>query len=134
MKFLLITDLHQNHSALGWINEEIEQNKVDFVLHLGDVTDIGTSDDAVGLLSEIRSKVYVIPGNCDPRDMPEKIGAVATDLHGKKITIEGHDIVALGGGNISPFGTPFELEDDEIYSALKANASEGMIQIGRAHV
>ena len=132
MKFLLITDLHQHHSAMGWINEEIEQYKVDFVIHLGDVTDMGTSEDAVELLSKIKSKVYVIPGNCDPRDMPEKIRDVATDLHGKKVTIEGHDIVGFGGGNKSPFGTPFELEDDEIYEGIKANASEGMILMTHA--
>jgi len=132
MKFLLITDLHQHRSAIGWINEEIEEYKVDFVLHLGDVTDMGTSEDAIELLSMIKSKVYVIPGNCDPRDMPEKIGDVATDLHGKKVTIEGHDIVGFGGGNKSPFGTPFELEDDEIYEGIKKNASEGMILMTHA--
>ncbi len=132
MKFLLITDLHQHHSAIGWINDEIEQYKVDFVIHLGDVTDMGTSQDAVELLSKIKSKVYVLPGNCDPRDMPEKIRDVAVDMHGKKINIEGHDIVGFGGGNESPFGTPFELEDDEFYNGLKAIASEGMILMTHA--
>ena len=132
MKFLLITDLHQHRSAMEWINEEIEEYKVDFVIHLGDVTDMGTSEDAVELLSMIKSKVYVIPGNCDPRDMPEKIGDVAIDMHKKKTVIEGHDLVGLGGGNKSPFGTPFELEENEIYDGLKQNASEGMILMTHA--
>jgi putative phosphoesterase len=132
MKFLVITDLHQKHSAIEWINKEIEQYKVDFVLHLGDVTDLGTNEDAVELLSEIKAKVYVIPGNCDPRTMPQAIKDVAVDMHGKKVTIDGQDIVALGGGNISPFQSPFELEDDEIYAALKANATEGMILMTHA--
>ncbi len=132
MKFLLITDLHQHHSALGWINEEIEEYKVDFVIHLGDVTDMGTSKDAVDLLSKINSKVYVLPGNCDPRDMPEKIADVAVDMHGKKTVIEGHAFVGMGGGNASPFGTPFELTDDELYDGLKKNASEGMILMTHA--
>ena len=132
MKFLVITDLHQHASALSWINDEIREHKVDFVLHLGDVTEMGTSDDAVDLLSRIDSKVYVIPGNCDPRDMPEKIGGVAVDMHKKKTVIDGHDIVGLGGGNKSPFDSPFELEEDEIYNGLKANASEGMILMTHA--
>jgi hypothetical protein len=132
MKFLVITDLHQHHSALGWINEEIEQYDVDFVLHLGDVTDLGTDKDAVDLLSKIKAKVYVIPGNCDPTTMPQAIKDVAVDMHGKKINIDGYDIVGLGGGNISPFQTPFELEDEDIYDALKANATEGMILMTHA--
>ena len=89
MKFLLITDLHQHRSAIDWINEEIEEYKVDFVIHLGDVTDMGTADDAADLLSKIKSKVYVIPGNCDPRDMPGRIGSVATDMHGKRVSVDG---------------------------------------------
>ena len=132
MRFLLITDLHQHRPALGWINEEIEEYDVDFVIHLGDVTEMGTSQDAADLLSKIDSKVYVLPGNCDPRDMPESIGGVAIDMHKKKTVIEGHDLVGLGGSNKSPFGTPFEMEEDEIYDGLRMNASEGMILMTHA--
>ena len=57
MKFLVITDLHQKRSAIDWINDQIEKNDLEFVLCLGDVTDFGTSDDAVELISSIRSKV-----------------------------------------------------------------------------
>ena len=132
MKFLLITDLHQHKSAMDWINEEIEEYKVDFVIHLGDVTDMGTCADAIELLKMIKSKVYVIPGNCDPRDLPGNIKDVAIDMHGKKITIDGYELVGLGGGNPSPFQTPFELEEDELYDALKPIASEGMILMTHA--
>jgi len=132
MKFLLITDLHQHKSAIDWINKAIEEYKVDFVIHLGDVTDMGTCADARALLSSIKSKVYVIPGNCDPVDMPENIEDIAVDMHGKKVTIEGRDLVGFGGGNISPFGTPFEMEDEDIYEGLKAIASEGMILMTHA--
>lgn len=132
MKFLLITDLHQNCSAIDWINEEIEKSKVDFVIHLGDVTDLGTCQEGVDLLSKIKSKVYFIPGNCDPVDLPDKIGGVAVDMHKKKVTIEGYDLVGMGGGNRSPFGTPFELDDDVIYDGLKKISSVGMILMTHA--
>lgn len=132
MKFLLITDMHQNGSAIDWINQEIEEYKVEFVIHLGDVTDMGTGEQAAELLSKIKSKVYVIPGNCDPRDMPECIKDVAVDVHGKRFSIDGYDFAALGGGNPSPFGTPFELQEDEIYEALKPISSEGMILMTHA--
>ena len=132
MKFLLITDLHQNASALDWINEEIEEHKVDFVIHLGDVTDMGTADEAVELLSKIKGKVYVLPGNCDARDMPSKIGDVAIDMHKKRTVIDGYALVGLGGGNRSPFDSPFELEEDEIYDSLKPISSKGMILMTHA--
>ena len=145
MKFLVITDLHQKRSAIDWINDQIERNDLEFVLCLGDVTDFGTSDDAVELISAIRSKVYVIPGNCDPRDMPEKISSVAVDMHGKAAEIDGYRLVGLGGSNITIFNTTFELTEDELRDGLKKNASQGMIlmthvpsygilEIGRAHV
>ena len=132
MKFLVITDLHQHRSALGWINEEIEEYGVDFVVHLGDVTDLGTCEDAIDILSQIKSKIYFIPGNCDPRDLPGKVSDVAIDMHGKKTVIDGYELVGFGGGNISPFQAPFELEDDEIYDSLKSVSSEGMILMTHA--
>jgi len=132
MKFLLITDLHQNKAAIEWINREIEEYKVDFVIHLGDITDMGTGDEAAGILSSIKSKVYAIPGNCDPLDLPEKISSVAVDMHGKSVDIEGHKLVGLGGSNITIFNTPFELSEEDLYSKLKMNASKGMILMTHA--
>ena len=127
MKFLVITDLHQKRSAIDWINDQIEKNDLEFVLCLGDVTDFGTSEDAVELISSIKSKVYVIPGNCDPRDMPEKISSVAVDMHGKAADSDGYRLVGLGGSNITIFNTTFELTEDELRDGLRKNASQGMI-------
>ena len=64
--------------------------------------------------------------------MPEKISDVAIDMHGKRIEIEGMELVGMGGGNPSPFGTPFELSEDELYNALKPISSEGMILMTHA--
>jgi len=132
MKFLLITDLHQNMSALDWINEEIDEYKVDFVVHLGDVTDMGTGKDAAEIIKKINSKVYVLPGNCDARDLPECVSSVAVDMHKKAVTINGYRIVGLGGSNKTIFDTPFELGEEEIYDSLKANAEKGMILMTHA--
>ena len=111
MKFLVITDLHQKASNIEWINSIIEKENPEGVLFLGDVTDMGTSDDAVEIVSSIKCKTYVLPGNCDPRDLPDKIKAVATDMHGKTVKVGNYDLVGLGGSNITIFGTPFELTE-----------------------
>ncbi len=103
MKFLVITDLHQKKSRIDRINRIIKARKPDFTLFLGDVTDMGTGEDAASLIKLIDSKVYVIPGNCDSRDMPAKIGGVATDMHKKAVEVGGYRLAGLGGSNITIF-------------------------------
>jgi hypothetical protein len=44
----------------------------------------------------------------------------AISLHGKKVEVSGYTFVGLGGSNATPFNTPFELTEDEIFSALNA--------------
>lgn len=132
MKFLVITDLHQKCSAIKWINEEIKKNDAEFVLFLGDVTDFGTGEEAANIIAAIDSKVYAIPGNCDPRDLPEKISGVCTDMHGKAVDLDGYRLVGLGGSNITIFDTTFELTEDELYNGLAPISSEGMILMTHA--
>ena len=132
MKFLVITDLHQNVPMIDRINAEIERSGAEFVLFLGDVTDFGTGEQAADIISKIRSKVYAIPGNCDPLDLPQKIGDVAVDMHGKSADIGGYRLVGLGGSNITIFHTAFELEEEDLYEGLRKNACEGMILMTHA--
>jgi len=132
MKFLVLTDLHQKASKLQWINNVISKERPDAVLFLGDVTDMGTSKDAIDIVSSIRCKTYVIPGNCDPLDLPEKISSVATDMHGKTTRIGDYDITGLGGSNITIFGTPFELTEEEIDAKLRPVSKKGMILMTHA--
>ena len=127
MKFLVLTDLHQKTSRIEQINRIIADERPDHILFLGDVTDMGTGEDAVDILSSIHEKTYVIPGNCDSRDFPDKISQIAYDLHGKAKKIGEYDLIGLGGSNITIFGTPIELTEDEIYNALKPISKKGMI-------
>ena len=132
MKFLVITDLHQNTDMISRFNELIGEKGAEFVLFLGDVTDFGTGEQAADIISEIDSKVYVIPGNCDPLDLPEKIRDVAVDMHGNAADIGGYRLVGLGGSNITIFHTAFELEEDALYDGLRRNACKGMILMTHA--
>ncbi len=132
MKFLVITDLHQNTDMIDRFNGIIREKGAEFVLFLGDVTDFGTGEQAADIISKIESKVYVIPGNCDPLDLPEKIRDVAVDMHGNAADIGGYRLVGLGGSNITIFHTAFELEEDALYDGLKRNACEGMILMTHA--
>ncbi len=132
MRFLVFTDLHQKTSVVEKINSMIDKYNAEFAVCLGDVTDFGTGEDAANILSKIHTKVYAIPGNCDPLDFPEKISSVAVDMHGNATEVGGYRLVGLGGSNITIFGTPFELEEDDIYDGLEGNCEDGMILMTHA--
>jgi Icc-related predicted phosphoesterase len=44
----------------------------------------------------------------------------------------GHIFVGLGGSNATPFGTPFELSEKEIYDTLKEVMVEGAVLVVHA--
>ena len=127
MKFMVITDLHQNTSMIPFINKMIDEHDPDAVLFLGDVTEMGNSKQAVEILGAIKGKKYVIPGNCDPRDLPESISSVAIDMHCKATEIGDVYVAGLGGSNITIFNSPFELPEDEIDSKLRPISRKGML-------
>lgn len=132
MKFLVITDLHQEVANIPWINGLIEEHKPEAVLCLGDITNFDTGAKAAEILSQIKCKVYALPGNCDLRDLPESISSVAVDMHGKSATVGDYYIAGLGGSNITIFGTPFELSEEEIDSLLRPICKPGMILMTHA--
>lgn len=127
MKFLVFSDLHQNTSQVPRLVSIGESRGAEFTVCLGDITDFGTGEQAAEILSEFPGRVYAIPGNCDPLDLPQKISGVAVDMHGRSEEIAGRRFVGLGGSNITIFNTAFELEEDALYDGLKENASEGMV-------
>ena len=56
MKFLVLTDLHNQCSAFEWI-ERLETDDIDAILFLGDVTDLGTSEEGVNTLKRFKRPV-----------------------------------------------------------------------------
>ncbi|MCL1810856.1 MAG: metallophosphoesterase [Methanomassiliicoccaceae archaeon] len=127
MKLLVITDIHGNESVTGWINSVAEKENVDCVLILGDITDFGPDWVAEKILSSIKRKVYALPGNCDPLSIPGTLSSFAINMHGKTTVLDKFHVAGLGGSNPTPFGTPFELEEEVIYKMLKPISKEGMI-------
>jgi len=132
MKFLVISDLHQKKSALKWINRNIADYEVDAVLFLGDVTNFGTCEDAVDILKSIESEVYFIPGNCDPKNISDKISDNIHSVHGKSFELGSIHFACLGGSNPTIFDTPFELSEEEIKAKLTPISKKGMVLMTHA--
>ena len=95
----------------------------DLVIVSGDLTNFGGVEDARKVISDVRRAcpaVLALPGNLDQREVIPFLEADGIALHGKGRVIDGVGIFGCGGSNITPFGTPTELTEDEIYATLRA--------------
>ena len=68
------------------------------------------------------ARAYVIPGNDDPWSIDEVLeSGTAVDACDEKVRmVGGHEMVSFGYSNRTPWQTPRELDEDEIYSRLRA--------------
>ncbi|MCL1984055.1 MAG: metallophosphoesterase family protein [Methanomassiliicoccaceae archaeon] len=120
MRSIVVTDIHAKTSTAELVNRAADRYGADNILVLGDVSHFGPASVAVDYLSSLNRPVYAIPGNCDPRNFPSAVSKVATDLHGRTVTVDGIKIAGLGGSNPTIFDTPFEISEEEIFSSLDA--------------
>ncbi|MCL2785973.1 MAG: metallophosphoesterase family protein [Methanomassiliicoccaceae archaeon] len=120
MRSIVISDIHAKMSTAELVNAAADEHRADCIFVLGDITHFGPSSVAVEYISALKRKVYAVPGNCDPRDLPMSVSKVATDMHGRTVTVDGMRIAGLGGSNPTIFDTPFELSEEEIFSSLDA--------------
>ena len=114
---LLLADLHGEY---GKLDSFLELNP-DAVFIAGDITNMGPAESANGLLSRIDVPAFAVPGNCDPREMVEFLEqSDCVCLHSAHIGLGKISIIGIGGSNPTPFGTPFELTDEQIDEILSS--------------
>ncbi|MDP3035882.1 MAG: metallophosphoesterase [Methanobacteriaceae archaeon] len=120
MDILAISDLHgSTHKAL---NNYLKNNKIDLIVIAGDITHFGPAELAEDILNEISSydiPVVAIPGNCDPQGVSIQLdNSKAINIHGKSTAIKNVGICGFGGSNLTPFDTPLEFGEIEIFEEL----------------
>lgn len=94
----------------------------DCVLLIGDLTNFGPMSAADDILSRAKAtgvRTLAVPGNCDPKQIMELLDKYGVNLHAKCVEINGINFVGLGGSNLTPFNTPFELQETEIQEELE---------------
>jgi uncharacterized protein len=120
MKILAVTDLHGNFQPI--INY-LKKNQVDLIVLAGDITNFGPSELGEEILNEISSfdiPVLAIPGNCDPEQIYGKLeSSKAVNIHGRSVVVKNVGICGFGGSNPTPFNTPLEFEEIQIYDEAK---------------
>ncbi len=121
MKILTISDIHGKSNPN--LDKYLENNDIDLVLVSGDLTDFGPLDFVPEFIDNIASKdvdVICIPGNCDPEGICNAINDTeSVCIHNNLVAYEDVILFGFGGSNPTPFDTPGEFQDPDLYDALK---------------
>ena len=120
MKILAFGDLHGNYlKVLDYLNN----NNLDLIIITGDITNFGPAELGEEILNEISQfniPVLTIPGNSDPITIHSKIeNSKAINIHGRSVIIKDIGICGFGGSNPTPFNTPLEFEEIQIYEEAR---------------
>jgi uncharacterized protein len=119
MKIVSISDVHMATRNLARMAEVWRDT--DLAIIAGDLTNFGGVDDARKVVADVRAcckQVLAVPGNLDQRETFPFFEREGIALHGKGIVFDGVGLFGCGGSNLTPFKTPSEFTEDEIYTAL----------------
>ncbi|MGH7905301.1 MAG: metallophosphoesterase, partial [Candidatus Binataceae bacterium] len=120
MKIISFGDVHmatRNLERMGGVLRD-----ADLVIISGDLTNFGGPEDARKVLDDVRRacpNLLALSGNLDKRDVMPFLESEGVALHGKGVIAGGIAVFGCGGSNITPFGTPTEFSEDEIYATLE---------------
>ncbi|HML05411.1 MAG TPA: metallophosphoesterase [Methanobacterium sp.] len=125
MKILVMGDIHGQCQN---IFKYLQKNKVDLIILTGDITHFGPEKLGEEILNEIcifDTPTLAIPGNCDQTYIYGEIeNSNAINIHNKSIILKNMGICGFGGSNTTPFNTPLEFAEIQIYSQLEKLMSE----------
>ena len=119
MKVLYVTDIHTSEAALRLVRSK--GGDYDAVIVGGDMAQDTPKSQAFSTrfleaaLTACQNDLYV-PGNADDPGLVAPARTVP--LHGKKARLGNYSVGGLGGSNVTPFETPFELSDEDAEAVL----------------
>lgn len=122
LRILAVADFHG--ASNGELNlVKFLERGYDCALLIGDLTDFGPPEVAEDLMQRVKESgvtALSIPGNCDPKQILQVLDKFDVNLHGRCRAMGDVNFVGLGGSNLTPFNTPFELTEAEIKEELAA--------------
>jgi hypothetical protein len=119
MKIVSFGDVHMATGNLERMDSVMRDT--DLVIVSGDLTNFGGPEEARKVIDDVRRacpQVLAVPGNLDQRDVFPWLEAEQIALHGKGIVVGSVGIFGCGGSNVTPFGTPSEFSEGELYDTL----------------
>jgi Icc-related predicted phosphoesterase len=127
-KLLALSDIHGKVSSLTSILAKVQPLHPDLVVVSGDITHFATQVDEVWSILEVIGRsglpyCYVL-GNCDPPQLRGGIDGMGMCLESNCFTVGGFSIIGAGGSTLTPFGTPFETDEQDIIDRLETGRSK----------
>lgn len=121
MKILAFVDVHGEIGKIKELAETAKKEDVSALICAGDLTFFGSNLDNLVKRLDIGLPLIIIPGNHElPNDIKNaaKKFKFVKNLHNSVFELDGCMFIGLGGSKITPFSTPFELDDMEIAKSL----------------
>ncbi|WP_456367605.1 metallophosphoesterase [Thermococcus sp.] len=132
MKILAITDVHGNVKMVKALTQVLKRVEPDVIVIAGDITHFNNANVARKVLSpllETETPLLSVHGNCDGRDVPELLEELGIGIHNSRKEVKGVGFVGVGGSNITPFNTVWELTEEEIGEILLRNYRPGDVVV-----
>ena len=125
MRIAGLTDLHGkivNFSKVLLYNPDV-------IIISGDITHFGRNLRIIDYLKYLKEReniaLLTIPGNCDNVESINKLNELNINIDGKCVEINNIKFIGIGGSNPTPFNTPNEYTEEELYTKFK-NAVKGI--------
>ena len=135
MRIVAITDIHGRSGKAERLGRTLEDMEFDLLLIAGDLTNFQGRDKAgeiLGHFLSLQKPVFSVFGNCDGRDVPALLEELGINVHNRRVEVGGVSIVGVGGSNITPFHTVWELTEAKIREILLKNYREGDVILSHA--
>ncbi|MGB3209822.1 MAG: metallophosphoesterase [Desulforhopalus sp.] len=133
MKIIAFGDIHM---ATTEVKRIPGIKDADLVLLNGDLTNYGSAIDAKNVLDSVlrvNPNVLAQFGNLDGRDVNDYLEKLGINLHGQARLVQGKVcLIGIGGSNHTPFHTPSEFSEKELFALAERVFRQGLEYISLA--
>ena len=129
MDLLVCSDLHGSDSAKELLRNALEDDPFDAVIICGDFTTDGSTKYVREIIESVNLPLLAVPGNCDSVAVASLLDEMEKSVHSKRVKLGGAKFFGFGGAPPSPYGMPFEVEEDVMAGKLRAAAVRGGIMV-----
>ena len=119
MNLLVCSDMHGSDRAIEVLKNAVEDDPFDAVVICGDFTTNGSPRYVAEVLHSVQVPLFGVPGNCDTKAVVDALDRVGASVHGKRVEVEGLRLFGFGGAPPSPYGMPFEIDEDAMAKGLR---------------
>jgi uncharacterized protein len=126
MRIAYVVDVHDRFDAVPRALHEI--GPVDVLVVGGDITTLGTADDAehaIGLWRPLAPRLLGVAGNMDSPEIDERLADLGVSLNGRGVVVGQVGFFGVSAAPLSPLRTPYEVPERE----LTRRAGDGLVQL-----